>query len=292
METQALIEKLEGSKLYQEYERAFHDATGLPLALRPVESWKLPHHNRRGENRFCSMMAEKSGACASCLRVQQSLAEKATLEPSTVTCAVGLSDSAVPVKLGERVIGFLHTGQIFTKKPTNSQFEKVLEAVQKWGLPRTSEELKAAWFEARFLPKTEHDAVLKLLAIFAEQLSEMSNQIAVQQDNAEPPMITRAKAFIDQNFAEDLTLAQVAKAVNSSSFYFCKMFKRATGINFTEYVSRVRIERSKSLLLNPNLRVSEIAYQVGFQSLTHFNRVFRKIVGESPTKYRSRVKSS
>ena len=67
------------------------------------------------------------------------------------------------------------------------------------------------------------------------------------------------------------------------------MFKKATGINFTEYVSRTRTEKAKNLLLNPNLRVSEIAYEVGFQSLTHFNRIFKKLVGQSPTEYRSRL---
>jgi AraC-like DNA-binding protein len=70
-----------------------------------------------------------------------------------------------------------------------------------------------------------------------------------------------------------------------STFYFCKMFKKVTGINFTDYLSRVRIEKAKNLLLNPNLRVSEIAFEVGFQSLTHFNRVFKKLLGQSPTEY-------
>jgi AraC-like DNA-binding protein len=84
------------------------------------------------------------------------------------------------------------------------------------------------------------------------------------------------------------SLGQVARAVNTSTFYFCKMFKKATGLNFTEYLSRVRIEKAETLLLNPNLRVSEIAYDVGFQSLTHFNRVFRKVVGLSPTGSNSR----
>jgi YesN/AraC family two-component response regulator len=117
----------------------------------------------------------------------------------------------------------------------------------------------------------------------------LSNQIVVQLNNAEPPMITRAKEYIKQNHAEELSLSHVAKAVNTSTFYFCKMFKKGTGLNFTEYVSRVRIENAKNLLLNPNLRISEIAYQVGFQSLTHFNRVFKKVAGESPTEYRVKV---
>ena len=62
-------------------------------------------------------------------------------------------------------------------------------------------------------------------------------------------MITRAKEYIKNNHAEELSLGQVAKAVNTSTFYFCKMFKKGTGLNFTEYVSRVRIESAKNLLL-------------------------------------------
>ncbi len=111
-------------------------------------------------------------------------------------------------------------------------------------------------------------------------------------ENAEPPVIAKARAYIQEHQTEELNLSQVAKAVNMSSYYFCKMFKRVTGINFTDYVARVRIEKSKNLLLNPNLRVSEIAFEVGFQSLTHFNRVFKKIVGESPTEYRGEVASA
>jgi AraC-like DNA-binding protein len=65
------------------------------------------------------------------------------------------------------------------------------------------------------------------------------------------------------------------------------MFKKATGLTFTEYLGRVRIEKANALLLNPHLRISEIAYDVGFQSLTHFNRVFRDITGQSPTAFRA-----
>ena len=60
-------------------------------------------------------------------------------------------------------------------------------------------------------------------------------------------------------------------------------------MSFTEFVSRTRIEKAKNFLLNENLRISEIAFAVGFQSLTHFNRVFKKIVGQSPTSYRDQL---
>ena len=167
-----------------------------------------------------------------------------------------------------------------------------LQLARQWGIVSGKEQLRRSFFSARVLPGKEHDHAVKLLSIFAQHLSLISNQIFVQHRSSEPPVITRAKEFIAAHQAEDLSLAQVAKAVNTSTFYFCKMFRRATGLNFTDYVSRVRVEKAKNLLLNRNLRVSEIAYEVGFQSLTHFNRVFKKILGLSPTQYRSRLPSS
>ena len=281
-----LAQALAHSKIYQDYERAFSETTGLPVALRPVECWQLPHHGGRKENPFCALMATKSRACAACLQVQQKLSETATHEPQTVTCQLGLSDTAVPVRLGEKVIGYLQTGQVFRKKPTEAQFERTLKLCREWGIEVDDDTLREAYFSTRILSAKQHEAMVKLLAIFAQHISLLSNQIVVRQENAEPPVIARAKQYIQEHQAEDMSLGQVAKAVNTSTFYFCKMFKKITGINFTDYVSRVRIEKAKNLLLNPNLRVSEIAYEVGFQSLTHFNRVFKKILGQSPTDYR------
>jgi len=286
------VDILTHSKIYQDYERAFTDATGMPVSLRPVESWQLPHRGKKSENSFCAMMALRSGSCAACLRMQEQLSQTARTEAQSLTCFAGMSDTAVPVKLGENLIGFLQTGQVFRRKPTETQFNRVARQLEEWGLEAEQGELRDAFFSTRVLTRRQHDAMVTLLRIFALHLSSVSNQVLVRQQNAEPPMITRAKEFIGKNQSEALSLGQVARAVNTSTFYFCKMFKKATGLNFTDYVSRTRIEKAKNLLLNPNLRVSEIAFEVGFQSLTHFNRVFKKIVGESPTEYRGEVASA
>jgi AraC-like DNA-binding protein len=287
--TNHLIEPLAGSKIYREYERAFSEMTGMPMMLRPVESWQLPHHDKKFENPFCGMLSGKSRSCASCLQTQQQLSETATQEAKTVTCQAGLCDTAVPVRMGDQLIGFLATGQVFRKKPTEAQFNRTTKLLAGWGVKLDAKELRKAYFDTRVISSRQHESVVKLLTIFAEHLSMVSNQIVVREQNAELPVITRAKQFITDHQTEELSLGEVAKAVNTSKFYFCKMFKKATGINFTDYLSRVRTERAKNLLLNPNLRVSEIAYEVGFQSLTHFNRVFKRILGRSPTEYRDQL---
>src|SRR6516165_2345370 len=130
----SLVEALINSRVFQDYERAFSEATGLPVALRPVESWQLPHHGKRNEGPFCALISEKSRACASCLSVQEKLSNLAAQQPHTIGCPNGLADTAVPVRLGDRLIGFLQTGQVFRKKPTETQFGRVARQVATWGI--------------------------------------------------------------------------------------------------------------------------------------------------------------
>jgi AraC-like DNA-binding protein/ligand-binding sensor protein len=285
----ALIKAISDSKVYQEYERAFNVLTGLPVSLQPVETWQLPHHGKRNENPFCALVSQKSHACAACLQAWEQLCEKAAQEPKTITCQAGLLDTAVPVRLGNRLIGYLQTGQLFGRKPTPRQFDRAAQLVAGWGVEVDREALRRAYYSTKVVTAKQHESIVKLLVIFAQHLAMLGNQIFIQQKNAEPPIIKRAKEYIYEHHTEHLSLARAAKAVNMSTFYFCKMFKKVTGINFTDYLSRVRIEKAKNLLLNPNLRVSEIAFEVGFESLTHFNRVFKKLLGQSPTEYREQL---
>jgi AraC-like DNA-binding protein/ligand-binding sensor protein len=281
-----LVEKLSQSAIYRDYARAFSAATGLPLALRPVEHWRLGMDGAANENPFCELMARSNHVCAACLEVQRKLTQKVGHRSRTVTCFAGLSDSAVPIHVGDQLIGFLQTGQVLLKQPNKSRFDLAARKLVDWGVHVDLGKAREAYFHTKVLTKKQYRAMLRLLEIFGRHLSILSNQIAVENSAAQPVSVTRAKQFIARNQDGAICLATVAKAVNTSTFYFCKLFKRATGLTFTDYVARVRIEKAKTLLLDPNQRVSEVAYDVGFQSLTHFNRVFRKIVGRSPTSYR------
>ncbi len=283
------IEALTRSQIYQDYERAFSKTTGLPLTLRPVESWHIVQRGKKAENPFCALMAENNRACAACLETQQKIAEAAGAGPRTVKCFAGLCDTGVPVSIGDELLGFLQTGQIFLKKPTRAQFARAAKQLVDWGWQVDLRRLEEAYFQTRVISPKEYESVVRLLTIFAQHLSLVSNQLLVRNANAEPPAITRAKQFIKEHQADEISLGDVAKAVNTSTFYFCKMFKKTTGLNFTDYLSRVRVEKARNLLLNPNLRISEIAFAAGFQSLSHFNRVFRRIAGESPTRYRAKL---
>lgn len=275
--------------MYREYQAAFETTTQLPLILRPAGGFQSPMHGSKQLNPFCALMAASNRSCAACLQLQQKVEESATAEPTTMECFAGLSESAIPIRVGEKVLGFLQTGQVLLRPPSKTQFRKTVRQLEEWNLEVDLPQLEKAYFETRVVTKAQYDSVVRLVAIFAQHLSSVSNQLVVKEASAESPVMTRARQFIADHFAEDISLSQVARAVNMSAFYFCKVFKKAVGLTFTDYLARVRVEAVKQLLLNPHTRVSEAAFEAGFQSLSQFNRVFHRIEGESPSDYRDRI---
>ena len=111
-------------------------------------------------------------------------------------------------------------------------------------------------------------------------------QKTTSRHRAEPVEIWKARSFIEAHSDEELSLIKVAKAVNSSANHLSEKFKQVTGVNFVDYVARARFEEARDLLLNSNRRISEIAFAAGFQSLSQFNRVFKRLAGKSPTDFR------
>ncbi len=113
-------------------------------------------------------------------------------------------------------------------------------------------------------------------------------QVSLPNGNrAEPVEIWKARQFIHEHSDDGLSLTKVAKSVHISPNYLSERFKEVTGVNFVDYIARTRTERASELLQNSNLRISEIAFAVGFQSLSQFNRVFKKLSGRSPSAYRA-----
>ncbi|HZL46259.1 MAG TPA: PocR ligand-binding domain-containing protein [Opitutaceae bacterium] len=287
--SKSIVEHLKASPIWREYEKAFADATGLPLGLRPVETFQFPLAGHKNENPFCALLAQTNKSCSACLQMQQEIAEAAKGGAQTLRCFAGLCDTAVPVRVGENLIAFLQTGQVFLHQPSKSDFSRVSRQLLEWGREIDVHRIEEAYFQTRVIPKRQYESIVRLLVIFSQHLAALSNQLMVREETAEAPMVARARSYITDHQSEELSLKEVARAVNTSAFYFCKMFKQATGLTFTDYLARVRVEKVKNLLLNPHKRISEAAFEAGFQSLSQFNRVFKKIEGLSPSDFRDQL---
>src|SRR5439155_26616387 len=95
-----------------------------------------------------------------------------------------------------------------------------------WGVEVDLSKAREAYFHTKVLTEKQYLAMLPVLEIFGRHLSILSNQITVESSTAEPVAVTRAKQFIARNQDNAICLATVAKAVNTSTFYFCKLFKQ------------------------------------------------------------------
>jgi AraC-like DNA-binding protein len=287
-----VMRHLSRSQLFKNYERAFSEATGLPLNIRGHDSWSPAHHGKRDQDSFASILARFNKARAACLKAQTDASREPGSTVRTVTWFAGLSESAVPVYAGDHILGFLETGEVMLKIPTKKHFASVTQQLRAWGYKTDWKQLERAYFRSCVLLPDQYHAMLGLLNFFAQQLSALTNQMMLEKNNGQAPLVLKAREYIDKNKTEKLSLADVAKAAGASVFHFCKVFHKATGLTFTDYVARVRLEDARTRLLNPNLRVSEIAYDVGFQSLTQFNRTFKRVLGQSPSESRKRSRQN
>jgi len=285
-----LIDTLRNSHLFRDYENVFTKATGLALALRPLEYWQLEQHQKTNENRFCALLAERPATLAVCLQSHSEIIRHTGVIPHTETCPFGLTETAVPVRLGEETIGFLRIGQVLRRSAIQSDKKRAAAKLAECGIPFTGG-IRKAWETTPIIPKDRYSAIVRLLTFFAEQLSALINQIVIEKQNMEPVLVQRAREYIASNKTESLSLAAVAQAAGASVFHFCKVFKKSTGLKFTDYVARIRLEDARTQLLNPSRRISEVAYDVGFQSLTQFNRMFKRVFGQSPTEFRAGLSS-
>jgi AraC-like DNA-binding protein/ligand-binding sensor protein len=279
------------SKIWRDYQEAFSKASGLPLALRQADGGDLPQSDV-DQSRFCALMAQTHPACSECLALQQQLAREARLEPKTLRCFAGLCESAVPVRVGDRLIAFLHTGHVLLEQPTPARFSRIANTLLDFGANVDLKQFEEAYFHTRVLSPQQYEAFVKLLGVFAQHLADASNKILLGSQPAESKTVSQARLFIADHQNEELTLRRVADAINLSAGYFSELFKKETGVRFVEYLARVRVEQARCLLQNSDLRVTEIAFRCGFGSLSQFNRTFRRIAGQTPQELRTELKEN
>jgi len=275
------------------YEQAFRKATGASLKVVPSGEPGRRLSFGKGENPLCTLLISTPAGCESCLEIQRRAQRAVTrkTEPHQINCFAGLTDVAVPVLVGGRHVATLLGGQVFRREPTERDFKMVLKMIGGEMNGEWEKKIQRAYFDTPVVNAERFEAIIQLLKVFAGYLAEYASRQVLASVNQEPAAVASAKQFVQSNVEEPITLAQVVRHVNVSRFYFCKLFKKTTGMTLTEYVARVRVEKAKSLLVDPALRISEIVYAAGFGSIPQFNSVFKRIVGMPPTEYRETLRS-
>ncbi|MEM6800235.1 MAG: AraC family transcriptional regulator [Bacteroidota bacterium] len=181
--------------------------------------------------------------------------------------------------------------EFFQKFPELQQIYTLFERSQK-GIAfsgQTKTEIGKRLKTFHLLPSFEQ--FLELLHIF--QLLSESEEFELLHETdyvnsyskKEQQRLRKIYAFVDEYYAEKIEVGQVAELCNLSKAAFCRYFKKANGNTFIEFLNQYRISQAKRLLLSGK-RVGEACYDSGFESLSYFNRTFKKIAGENPSKFR------
>lgn len=286
-ESEVLFDRIRNSQEMKQFQTAFEAVTGLVLQIHPDNPNLQPSSETRA-NPFCKLLNEQN-RCPECVKAAHCVVKELNEKPRAFACFAGLTETAVPVLAGQIPIAYLSTGQVFTKNVTDSDWKRVRARLVDLDYDHLElERLEEAWKATRKISEEQYEGMITILAVFAGHLSELAERLILEQRHSEPEVVVKARQYVSAHLAEKIELADVAKHVNMSLHHFCKVFKQSTGLTFKQYLTRRRVEWAKCRLRKPDARVTEIAYDVGFGSLSQFNRSFQQLAGSSPTEWRSR----
>ncbi|MEM8779760.1 MAG: AraC family transcriptional regulator [Cyanobacteria bacterium P01_G01_bin.49] len=106
-----------------------------------------------------------------------------------------------------------------------------------------------------------------------------------ERSGLSPRKLQQAVTYIQDNLAEDISLQAIATEVNMSRYYFCRLFKKSTGITPHQYLIKSRIERAQELLSRKHQSIADVSLQVGFANQSHFTKHFKRLVGITPKQF-------
>lgn len=132
----------------------------------------------------------------------------------------------------------------------------------------------------------EINEITKLKVWCKSRIEYITSSINNAREKKLSSLILKARTYIDRNFGRDITLEEVSREVSVSPHYFSKLFKSETGENFIDYLTSVRISKAKEYLEGGKFSVKEICYQVGYSDPNYFSRIFKRVVGVTPTEFK------
>ena len=136
------------------------------------------------------------------------------------------------------------------------------------------------------LYKNSNDAIKDILSDYIDNAIE---KISASESAGEHMLITKMKRYINEHYGEYITLETISKQVYAHPVYLSKLFREETGMNFIDYLTEVRINNAKELLKNPDCKIYDISYMVGYESSKHFSKVFKNATGMTPKEYREKI---
>lgn len=277
----ALYQKLRELPDLRQFQCDFELLSGLRLAF--VDELGMSEECAASATGMCAAMVESAAGRSMCARFRHGLFATAVEQPACAMCDAGLAEVVVPLRISGIPAGFFVFGGVAVQVPDPPARHKARHLLRKAGVEIGDAELDRLLDVSPLLPRATLEAYQRIAHLAAKQIAlKVTDQLADPEAKM-PPAVLKACGFIrSRALVENVSLALVSRHCGVSEGHLSRRFHHTTGLTFREYVAQVRIEHAKALLLHSGKGVTEIAYESGFQSLSQFHRVFRKVFGEPP----------
>ncbi len=274
-------------KILKDYYSAIYRLIGVNIDFVAPGGKVFQLCEHRNINGFCKLINSSDMGKQACLDCDAVAIKKAMAERKSIIykCHAGLMEITVPLYLNKNFIGCLTSGQILSSPPTEEGFDRIRKRLTGYGLDL--KKLKKYYFSTRVLSQARIEALMELISLIGNYIVESENKIFFLSQINERDKISSARQYVEKRYQQKITVTDVAGYVYLSPSHFSHLFKKETGLSFVQYLNTYRVEKAEDLLENTTLDITEIALKTGFQSIPHFNRIFRKISKTSPREYRN-----
>lgn len=234
---------------------------------------------------FCERVngtAEGHERCVACDARAVRECEKAKEGFYSYRCHAGVCEALLPIRTGagQQPLAYLIYGQFLDDSPLEGQWENCRRTLDWWrGDP---EELREAFFRFRQYSREEIQAYSEILEALSSYIRQKEMILSAERTD-----LQRLKIYLDRHYMEKLSLASIAAQLHVGRTKLCMLAKELSGGKTLSYmITQRRIDAAKTLLLQSDQPVALVAEEVGIGDYNYFSRLFRSVVGVTPSAFR------
>lgn len=280
---------LANSEDFRAFAHIMANLTGLAVALYKPDGSRLHAYTLTpNRNPLCAMIRNCREGLDCCHRDERARFAEVVMSrgPICRQCHAGFVDLAIPIVYGDGVIAIISSGQLLPTPHSEEGLQAFMPLCTQFGIDR--EALRKGYDGCIYLGKVKTEAAIQLLTFFSRHICTVTERPPGDETDGSAAVITKARRYIREHLAEELSLLRVAEHIQRSPGYLSRQFERVAGCTFTVYVQQARVDRVQHLLLHSALPITEIAMMSGFSSISQFNRSFHKHSGCTPRTFRAR----
>jgi YesN/AraC family two-component response regulator len=274
---------------------SIHDISGI-LHNNPL--LQLSSENKVHDAPYCNTVKLTPKGMKMCLKCKSLSIKKALLCKETYVgqCYYGVTEIVKPVFLNDKPLCIIYLGNLLLQEQYNEILDRILKISKFSGVK--AELLNNAINTLDLVNRKQVEEYKEITDIISHQILLSANEAKrAKVKGSLSPAYRSSKNWVIESiqnhimiyFDRELKLSQFADMYFLNPQYLCRLFKKETGTNFSDYVNLIRIEKAKKLLELTKEPILNIAMQVGFNHVSYFNRIFKQLVGVCPSEYRQKV---